>query len=101
VVARVLALGVPYVTLFSTDESNRAATTSQSAAWLARGPDLSSRLAAYETDAKVTLAGPLAQHKYQPVKNIMKVVAKSAVDVAVAELRFACALGPQKPPPPK
>lgn len=38
-----------------------------SAAWLARGKDVATRIAALETDAKITLAGPQAQHQFRPL----------------------------------
>src|SRR6266508_4682503 len=75
VIARVLGVGVAYVALFSTDDDNRAAAPTLSAAWSVRGGDLLSRLAAYETDAKVMLACPHAQQKFYPVKNAKKAVA--------------------------
>jgi hypothetical protein len=75
VIARKLGLGVPYVALFSTDETNSAASPSQSAAWAARDGDLSARAIGDEIDAKVCLAGPCTQQRYQPVKNLKRAMA--------------------------
>ena len=69
VIARKLGLGVLYIALFSTDETNNPASPSQSAAWAARDGDLSARAIGNEIDAKVCLAGPCTQQRYQPVKN--------------------------------
>ena len=74
-IARKLGLGVPYVALFSTDETNSAASPSQSAAWAARDGDLSARAIGDEIDAKVCLAGPCTQQRYQPVKNLKRAMA--------------------------
>ena len=68
VIARVLGVGVTGVMLFSTRSDNSSAAETVSAAYAARDADLPSRVAALEADAKVALAGPQAQLKYQLVK---------------------------------
>jgi hypothetical protein len=75
VIARMLGVGVPYIALFSTDDSNSAAAPSQSAFWAARDSDVSARIAGSEIDGKIALAGPCAQHRYEPVKNIRRLTA--------------------------
>jgi ATP-dependent Zn protease len=70
VVARALGLGVPYASILPIDEMTVAGAPHESAAWRVRdSSDLSALAQGYETDAKVMLAGPNAQHKYQSVRN--------------------------------
>jgi hypothetical protein len=73
VVARMLGVGVTHVALFPTvDTEGVAGACSESAAWQVRAADAPARLAAYEKDAKVALAGPQAQHRYRPVRDFRK-----------------------------
>jgi hypothetical protein len=84
--ARALGIGVPYVTVFPVADDASATAMAQSAAWLARDHDLTAQIAAYEKDAKVNLAGPHAQHRYRPVKNVKKAEARGwSGDIANAE----------------
>jgi ATP-dependent Zn protease len=70
VIARVLGVGVAYITLFPTDETNRGGAQTRSAAWLARATgDAAAFVRGVETDAKVALAGPHAQLKHRPNTN--------------------------------
>jgi hypothetical protein len=86
VVTRGLGLNVPYVTIFPVADDAKASTLSQSAVWLARGHDQATQVIACEKDAKVNLAGPLAQHKYCPVRNVKKARARGwSGDIANAE----------------
>ena len=73
VAARVMGVGVPHVALFPTiDAEAVAGACSESAAWRVRDADVPARLAAHEKDAKVSLAGPQAQHRYRPVRDFKK-----------------------------
>jgi hypothetical protein len=63
VVARVLGIGVPYVTLLP----GEVGVQRQSARWLAKDDaDRSVMVRAIENDAKISLAGMCAQLKYRP-----------------------------------
>src|SRR4051812_41475240 len=68
VVARALGVGVVHVALFATNEDNIASALTIGSAWNARADDVPSRIAAHGKDAKISLAGPRAQHRYRPVK---------------------------------
>jgi hypothetical protein len=68
VVARVLGIGVAYATRFSTGPDNRGDVSTQSAAYRDGKADISTRIKALEDDARVALAGPLAQYKHKLVR---------------------------------
>jgi hypothetical protein len=65
VITRVVGLGVDFATLHP-GEDYRAGVHSQSASYLARDADPETRAIAMEQDARVCLAGPYAQERYQP-----------------------------------
>jgi hypothetical protein len=85
VVARLLGVGTLLVALFATSDDNSASALTASAAWKARADDVPSRIAAHEKDAKVALAGPLAQYRYRPFKGSNR----ACGDVWSADLRTA------------
>jgi hypothetical protein len=66
VIARALGVGVTHVAIFPTSDGVRAVAQTRSAYWLARADDAPAQIAGYETDASVSFAGPLAQHRYRP-----------------------------------
>jgi hypothetical protein len=68
VIARVFGLDVRHVMLFPTTPLVHR----QNAAWLARDADTATMLVALERDAKVTLAGPIAQQKHRYRKDADK-----------------------------
>jgi hypothetical protein len=68
VVARRLGISIAHITMVPTADA-RASMPSWSAAYAARDAPLSSQVAALQNDAKVSLAGPNAQHRRRPVKN--------------------------------
>jgi hypothetical protein len=68
VIARALGVGVTHVSLFPTDAGGTAGAQTRSAHWVAPANNPSAQIAAYEADAKVALAGPMAQHHYRPGK---------------------------------
>jgi ATP-dependent Zn protease len=73
VIARVLGVGVVYITLFPSDETNNGGAQTWSAAWLARATgDAAALTRGFETDAKVSLAGPYAQIKHRPNTNMKR-----------------------------
>ena len=67
VIARILGIAVTQVAMSPTDEKSAGAQTA-SASWLANEADRPAQIRAAENDAKVCLAGPHAQQKYQPSK---------------------------------
>src|SRR5258705_87842 len=70
VVARRLGVGVRYVTLlpeFDTDIGAHAWT--ESAAYKARDAEPVAFITGLANDAKVSLAGPYAQHQYRPAED--------------------------------
>jgi len=68
VVARKLGISLVRITMVPIADAKANATT-WSAAHAARGASLSTRVAAFENDAKISLAGPNAQQRYRSVKN--------------------------------
>jgi ATP-dependent Zn protease len=70
VVARALGIAVTYVTIFSTGPGNEGDTQTRSSSWCAPDDDRPAKLVAIGKDLAVVLAGPLAEHRYRPVKRI-------------------------------
>jgi hypothetical protein len=68
VIARVLGVEVTGVMMFRTEGATAVAMT-RSAAYLARGKDIATFVAGLEIDAKVALAGAIAQHRRKPTKS--------------------------------
>jgi hypothetical protein len=65
VIARLLGAGVTHIAMFSTRDDNSASAQTVSLGWATKGQDPT----AYEKDALIALAGPITQHRFQPVKN--------------------------------
>ncbi len=86
VVARVLCIPVDHVAMSRTDkESSTASARTVSASWLAKDADRPAQIQAAEKDAKVCLAGPLAQQKYQPLKLKHRIPAEWGDDFQLAK----------------
>jgi ATP-dependent Zn protease len=66
VIARVLGVGVPQLTLVSVDADTAASATTASAAALADRNDLFAHVAGIEKDIKISMAGPQSQNRYRP-----------------------------------
>jgi len=66
VIARMLGVGVPQLTLVSVDADNAAGAITASAAALADRNDLFAYVAGIEKDIKVSIAGPQSQNIYRP-----------------------------------
>jgi hypothetical protein len=66
VVARKLGVEVVYVVMFPTDDGGVAGAQTRSAAYLAGGMNVTAKVSGFETDAKVALAGPIAQQQARP-----------------------------------
>jgi hypothetical protein len=65
VIARVLGVGVPQLTLVSVDADTAAVAITASAAALADRNDLFAHVAGIEKDIKVSIAGPQSQNVYR------------------------------------
>ena len=66
VIARMLGVGVPQLTLVSVDADNAAGAITASAAALADRNDLFAYVAGIEKDIKISIAGPQSQNIYRP-----------------------------------
>jgi ATP-dependent Zn protease len=66
VVARVLGVAVTYVTMFPTRLDNNAAAQTRSATFLARHSSVEAIQIANAKDAKIALAGNIAERRYRP-----------------------------------
>jgi hypothetical protein len=72
VVARVLGVTVTHVAMFSTKPDNSAVAQTHSAYWSARFADAATQATAFEKDAKVSMAGFVAQLEFRPFLNAKK-----------------------------
>ena len=67
VIARVLGINVSHVALHSVGLQNGSGVLRHSALHLANGKDPATQIIAAENDAKILLAGPIAQCFYRPL----------------------------------